>query len=251
MKKNGFTPLEKATNEVGGYHLIKSTVVKSHHRRIPLEIVKSLTGFTFVEALVSIAIFLVVAIGLYSVLSVGRSTWFDTDTSIGLQQNLRFTLEKITRELHESGFDKNAVWQVTITDGGGVNGTDLLRFSMPIICHGGDSVIDSNGDIAHWGVPLTWGCTSSNCMDADNDCATTDYKSVEYSLDNTNQLMRTVFNNTNQIVRQDVVARDITNFQISNSVDKKVVTLQVTAQKKSVTNRTLAAQVSVDVKLRN
>src|SRR3990167_2436584 len=117
-------------------------------------------GFTLVEALVALAIFLVLSAGVFAVLATGRSTWFDTDASFELQQNLRFALEKLSRELHESGFDKNNVWQVSINNDGGVNGTDILKFSIPIICHSGDSVIDANGDIAYWGAPLTWGCTS-------------------------------------------------------------------------------------------
>lgn len=204
-----------------------------------------------VETMFAVAIFLVVATGVYTVLASGRSTWYDTTTSIELQQNLRFTLEKMTRELNESGFDKNNIWQVTISDGVGVNGTDILKFSIPIICHSGDKVIDGSGDVAYWGAPLTWGCTSSSCMDVDNDCATRDYRYVQYSLDNSNQLVRSILDNGGAVVRQDIVAHNITDFQITNSVDKKIVTLQVTAQKKSSISRTLVATVSMDVYLRN
>ena len=208
-------------------------------------------GFTLVEALIASALFLIVATAAYSILSSGRTTWFDTDASIELQQNLRLTLEKMTRELHESGFNKNGVWQVAITVGTGVNGSDILRFSMPVICHSGDSVIDSNGDVAYWGAPLTWGCTSSGCMDADNDCATVDYKYIEYSLDNTNQLLRKVLDNNSLALRLDLIARNIVDFRVTNSADRKVVTLQLTAQRKSGTGRTLITPVSMDVKLRN
>lgn len=208
-------------------------------------------GFTLVETLLAAAIFLVVATGIYAALAAGQSTWLDTDTSMDLQQSLRFALEKATRELHESGFDKNGIWQVTIGDGTGVNGTDILRFSMPIICHSGDSVIDANGDIAYWGAPLTWGCTSSSCMDADDNCVTRDYKYIRYSLDTNNQLLRQVLDTTTAVVRQDIFARYITNFQVTNSVDQNVVTLQIDAQKKSGTSRVLTMSVTMDVYLRN
>ncbi len=212
---------------------------------------KNCRGFTLVETILAVAIFMVVAAGMYAVLASGRTTWFDTNTSIELQQNLRFMLEKTTRELNESGFDKNNIWQVAIADGTGVNTTDILKFSIPIICHSGDKIIDSNGSVAYWGAPLTWGCTTSSCMDADNDCATRDYKQIQYALDNSNQLIRSVLDNGGAVVRQDVIARDITDFQLTSSVDQKVVTLQITAQRKSSANRTLVATVSMDVYLRN
>ena len=213
--------------------------------------IKKSDGFTLVEALVALAIFLVVSIGIYGVLATGRSTWFDTDASIELQQNLRLALEKLSRELHESGFDKNNAWQISINNGGGVNGTDILKFSIPIICHSGDSVIDANGDIAYWGAPLTWGCTSSTCMDADDVCATRDYRYLEYYLDASNQLVRKVLDNNSVSVREDAIARNINNFQVTNSVDQNVITLQFNGQRKSAAGRTVTATANMDVYLRN
>ncbi len=208
-------------------------------------------GFSLVETMMTTSIFLIVAVGTYSALSSGRSTMFETDTSMTLQQNLRYTLEKVTRELQESGFDKNGVWQVALSDAAGVNNSDILRFSIPIICHSGDSVIDSNSDVAYWGAPLTWGCTSSSCMDADDNCNTVDYKTLEYSINSSNQLLRKVLDNNSVAVRQDVVAQNITDFQLTNSADQNVVTLQISAQKKSPTSKTLTAAAGMDVYLRN
>ena len=212
---------------------------------------KKQNGFTYIEAIIAIAIFLIITVAFYTVLATARSAWFNADTSIELQQGLRLTLEKISRELHESGFDKDGVWQVTIGDGTGVNGTDILKFSMPVICHGGDSGIDNNGDVAHWGAPLTWGCSSSTCMDADNDCATVDYKYVQYAINNDNQLIRAVLNNVNTVIGEDLVAQNISDFQLTNSADRNVVTLQVTAQRKSPENRIITIPESTDVYLRN
>ncbi len=208
-------------------------------------------GFTLVEMMLSIAVFLIVAAGVYTALSTGRTTWLDSDASIELQQNLRLTLEKITRELHESGFDKFGIWQVTIGDGTGTNGTDTLRFSIPIICHSGDNVIDSNGDIAYWGAPLTWGCTTSGCMDADDNCFTRDYKFIQYEIDPNNQLLRIILDTNSVAVRQDIIARNISNFQITSSIDREIVNLQIVAQKTSGTSRVISASVAMDVYLRN
>ena len=208
-------------------------------------------GFTLVEVMLATVIFLIVAARIYSVLAAGRTTWLDSDASIELQQNLRLTLEKVTRELHESGFDKLGVWQVVIGQGTGPFGTDILKFSIPIICHNGDNIIDSNGDIAYWGAPVTWGCTSSSCMDADENCLTRDYKFIQYEVDANNRLFRVVLDTNSAVVRQDIIAQHITNFQVTNSVDQDVITLQIDAQKKSGTSRMITASATMDIFLRN
>lgn len=208
-------------------------------------------GFTLLETIVSIAIFVLAIAGVYTLLLTGQSTFFNEDTNIDIQQSLRATLERITRELHQSGFDKNGVLQVSILDGAGEDGTDVIKFSMPIICHDGDCIIDANGDIAHWGAPLTWGCTSPACMDADNDCMTIDYKYVAYLKDAQNRLIRRVLDSGNGAVREDVVACNITDFQASLSPDQNLVTVQTSAQKKSVTHRVIKASTRMEVYLRN
>ncbi|HOW35917.1 MAG TPA: type II secretion system protein [Candidatus Omnitrophota bacterium] len=208
-------------------------------------------GFTLFETLVSVSIFAIAVTGVFLLLLAGQSTFFNAGTSIEAQQSLRMALVKVTRELQESGIDNNGVSQVTILQGAGPNGTDILRFSMPVICHSGDSVINSSGDVAHWGAPLTWGCTSSSCMDADNDCMTLDYKYVEYSKNAQNELIRKVLNNGGGTVREDLVAQDILDFQAAKSTDEKTVTLQMSTQKKSVVNRVVGASTSTEIYLRN
>lgn len=207
-------------------------------------------GVTLIEMMMAVAIFVIVVTGVYGALSAGRSTWADSETSVQLQQNLRLVLEKITRELQESGFDKNGTWQVSI-NAGGVNGSSILKFSIPVICHNGDSVIDANGDVAYWGAPLTWGCTSYSCMDADNTCATVDYKYLQYAIDSSNQLLRKVLNNASNLVQQTIIAGNITGFTVANSADQKVVTLVITAQKTSGTGRSISASATMNVYLRN
>lgn len=208
-------------------------------------------GFTLLETLVSAAVFAIAVAGVFLLLLAGQSTFFNAGTSIEAQQNLRMALVKITRELQESGIDKNGVSQVTVLEGAGPDATDILRFSMPVICHSGDSVIDNSGDVAHWGAPLTWGCTSSSCMDADNNCTTVDYKYVEYSKNAQNELIRKVLNNGGGTVRENLIAQDISDFQAVKSADAKTVTLQISAQKKSVANRVVGASTSTEIYLRN
>lgn len=187
----------------------------------------------------------------YLMLYSGQSTWFTTDTQIQLQDGLRQILEKVSMELSESGSDKNGVMQVTIGNGTGVNGTDIVTFAIPVVCHNGDNILDANGDVAYWGASLNWGCTSPSCMDVDDDCATVDYKSIQYLLTASNQLIRRVLDSANGVVRSDIFAQDISDFQATISVDNNVMTLNVTAQKKNEMNKTISFAHSISVYLRN
>jgi len=212
---------------------------------------KDESAVTLVEILIAVAILVVMTGAAFGLLATGQSSWLTADASIALQENLRQTTAKISQELHGTGFDKNSVAQFTIMDGAGPNGTDVLRFSIPVVCHSGDNVMDANGDIAHWGGALTWGCTSSSCMDANDDCASVEYARIEYRVDNNNRLIRSVLDPASSIVRQDTFAHNIVDFQVSLSANQRVMTLNVTAQRNSVANLVLSASTGVDIYLRN
>lgn len=208
-------------------------------------------GFSIVEMMFVVAILLVMLTGGYMVLFSGQEAWQTTETQIRVQEGLRHTLDRVSKELRESGANAVGTLQVVITDNTGVNGSDILLFAMPIVCEAGGSVVDVNGDVANWGAPLTWGCTASTCMDADDDCATRDYASVEYRLNNSNQLIRRVLNSASAVVRTDIFAQNVIDFQTALSVDQNIVTLTVTASVKSALNRTITTTKSLDVRLRN
>ncbi|MFH1360305.1 MAG: prepilin-type N-terminal cleavage/methylation domain-containing protein [Candidatus Omnitrophota bacterium] len=214
-------------------------------------IIHNKSGLSLMEIMVVTAIFSIVVLGIYVALSVGQSSWFNTDANIEIQQNLRKALQRMTRELQESGFDKDSVLQVTIDNGTGVNGSDILRFSLPIICQSTESLVNDDGDIAHWGATLTWGCTESSCMDADDDCDTVDYKYISYLLDDSNRLIRRVLDADQVTVREDKIANDISDFQISSSVDSRIYTISLTAQRKSALNRQLTSSATTEVSVRN
>ena len=208
-------------------------------------------GFTLSEMMIVILIFSVIVVGMFTLLFTGQSTWFNTDTSIELQQTLRIALARVSSELQESGFDKDNIPQVAISDGGGFNGSDIIRFSVPVICEEGGSLIDANGDVAYWGAPLTWGCAQASCMDADDDCLTTEYRYIEYSVNNQGQLSRRVLDSIFGVVREDIFAGNINDFQVNTSLDGNIVTLQISAQKKSGVGKTISASATLDVYLRN
>lgn len=201
-------------------------------------------GFNLVELMIVIFIVSTLFAGGYVLLSTGQATWFTTDVQIQLQENLRDTIERVLLELRQTSST-----QYQLFDGTGPGNTDIIRFSIPIVCQANSSLINNNGDVSYWRAPLTWGCNSSACMDADNDCATVDYKYLEYKLDNSNNLIRTVINNVGGQVRQDMFAKNITDFQIVTN--GRLITLTVTAQKATPFKRTLSSQLSVLTYLRN
>lgn len=201
-------------------------------------------GMSFVEMLMVVLILAAMIGGGYLLLSTGQSTWFTTDVQIQLQENLRQSLERVIMELRQSNSS-----QYQLFDGTGPNSTDVIRFSIPVVCANNVSLIDANGNVAYWRAPLTWGCTASTCMDADNACATVDYRYVEYKLDNSNNLIRRVLDNGASEVRQDIFAKNITDFQIT--ANGQLITLTVTAQKATVLKRSLSSQLAVQVYLRN
>lgn len=201
-------------------------------------------GFSLVEMMVVTLILVIAIAGAFVIFSSGQSAWFTTDVQIRLQENLRQVVDKISSELRQS-----RVGQGQIFNGTGPNNSDSVRFSIPIICDAAAQLLDQNGDVQNWGAPLTWGCTAVACMDADNSCLTRDYASIEYKINNSNELIRQVLNQGNNPVREDVFAHRITDFQIS--INGSVITLTVTGQVTSDMNRVLTAQATHEIYLRN
>ncbi|MCK5580851.1 MAG: prepilin-type N-terminal cleavage/methylation domain-containing protein [Candidatus Omnitrophica bacterium] len=202
------------------------------------------SGFSIMEVLVAVVILAVVAGGLFLILSTGRAAWYTADVTIQLRQNLRHTVERVVAELRQT-----QTAQQQVIEGGGVGSTDAIRFSIPVVCSTTASVIDASGDVAYWGAPLTWGCAQPSCMDADDDCGTVDYKFIEYLVDNSNQLVRRVLDGGTSLVRQDVFAQNITDFQVTETGNG--IQIQATTEQATTMNRVLTARTSMNVYLRN
>ena len=208
-------------------------------------------GFSLVELMVVLVIFVIFMGVVFMTMMAGHNSWTDTATAMDLRQNIRLTLDRVSDELRESGSAAGGTMEVTINNNVGVNGSDVLRFSIPVICEASGSVMDTNGDVAHWGAPLTWGCTDSTCMDADNDCTTVEYSFLQYSLNAQKQLVRSVVSPANAVVRTDIFAQDITDFQAALSADNNIVTLTVTASGITDLHRTITMTDTLNVYLRN
>ena len=208
-------------------------------------------GFSMVELLVVIAISAFMLTSIFTTFMTGQATWFTADSAIELRDNIRTSTEKISRELRESGFDSVGTAQVTVLDGSGANATDILRFSMPVLCNSATSLLDTSGNVAHWGAPLTWGCTTSSCMDANDTCSSVEYKYVQYEITSSNELVRKVLSPALAVVQTYTIASNVTNMQITTSADQNVLTIQLTAQKISPLHKLITLTKSLDVYLRN
>jgi len=117
-------------------------------------------GITLVEVMVTILLLSSVMAGIYSVFASSREVWMMVEVHTQLQDNLRQTMFKVSRELRQTGSD-NGVLQLGINNGGGVNNSDVITFSIPI-CVCSNMAINNNGNISNWGAPLVWG--SSGCI---------------------------------------------------------------------------------------
>jgi len=125
---------------------------------------KAKGGFTLAEIMIVTLLFsMVVAAGSMVFIS-GQSIWSVVDANIRMQENLRRMLQRVSAELQESG-----VSQIVVSNNNGVNGSDILRFSIPI-CPCGIQPMDSEGEVYAWGAPLQWGqsgCSASYTVNAD------------------------------------------------------------------------------------
>ncbi len=81
--ESGFTPLEKIMPKVRGeQHFIKPMMAKNHQRCIPLEMIKSLTGFTLLEILLAILVLVIGISSLVTIFSTGIFSNQDAENTI-------------------------------------------------------------------------------------------------------------------------------------------------------------------------
>lgn len=59
-------------------------------------------GFTFIELIIALTIFSVIALGIYSTFSTGLITWRRGESSGRLEQQARFILDKMAKELRNA-----------------------------------------------------------------------------------------------------------------------------------------------------
>ncbi|MBF0478669.1 MAG: prepilin-type N-terminal cleavage/methylation domain-containing protein [Candidatus Omnitrophica bacterium] len=224
-------------------------------------------GYSLLELMVVIAILMMLMSALFRLLGRGSEVWTLSDTKIDLQSNLRSLRDRIAGELEQSGSDGTNM-KVFISQGTGVNSSDVLKFSIPVVCQSGGSIMNSTADVAYWGAPLTYGCTDYTCMDHDNNCATIDYTWLVYQLKLNTDLTQLNKNNPVQqyqlvrqvlgadgttVVREDVMGANVPGFKASfDTASNALITLTLTASGISNFRRTvLPMTTTFEVNLRN
>jgi prepilin-type N-terminal cleavage/methylation domain-containing protein len=227
---------------------------------------KTKRGFTLVEALVATAIFAFVFISFFNLLSVAQTNFFNIDANFDLRNSLRQASEKIALELRNSGY-QNGVAQFALLSGQGTKNSDIIRFSVPILCSSTSTLLNTNGVPAAWGAPLFWECYgnySYKCMNNVDSCATLAYKYVQYSIAaSTNRyspfiLQRQVLDSALNVVSGSTtnigttnISSNIVNLKTSLSADGHIITFTLTGQKRSPAGRTLTVTYTNEVLLNN
>lgn len=126
------------------------------------------SAFTLVEVMVVVLLLGIVMTASSTLLVTGERLFLDTSLKSDVQANVMHSLYRISFELQNSGYDSGNTLQASVLDNAGANGTDILRFSIPL-CVCGTSPFDAGGNVRSWGAPLVWGqngCTTQYPVDS-------------------------------------------------------------------------------------
>lgn len=217
----------------------------------PISMVNSQRGVTLWELMIAMTIISFCLSAIFGLLGNANASFFNADVNIDLRNSLRLASDKMTTELRNTGY-KAGVAQFAILTGAGVNGSDIIRFAIPIQCSNTmTTILDASGNPAYWGAPLTWGCNNSSCMDANNDCSVAEYRYIQYSLNGSQQLERKILDGALSAVSggTTVIANYISNFNVSLASEK--FTIVLTGQKESAVNKTFTVSYTSKLLINN
>lgn len=171
-------------------------------------------GFTFVEILIAVTIFLILMLAAYTVMDVGRNAWFTGEASGQLRQEIIRPFMRMETELKET-----SPAQINLTIG---NSSSSLTFKIPQDVDLDGSTLDSAGNI-EWSGNIT------------------------YSLDlASNQIKRTV-SGTTTILANDIVFLLFTR-PLSSAARLQI---DITARKMSPIRRVFQEAGQIIIKMRN
>jgi hypothetical protein len=110
------------------------------------------------EVMVVVVLLGIVMTAASMVFVCGQQLFLDTSIKSEAQANVMQALHRVSFELQNSGYDAGGTFRVSILDNAGQNGTDILRFSIPL-CLCGTLPFDPVSSVRAWGAPLIWGQT--------------------------------------------------------------------------------------------
>lgn len=170
-------------------------------------------GFTLIEIIFGVAIFLILVLAIFAVMNAGVGTWFTSDVSVQLRQEIIKAFTKMEMELKET-----RPAQVSLTIG---SSSPSLTFKIPQDTGTGGSDLDSSGNII-------W---SNN---------------IVYTLNGANEITRTVSGVTS------VLARNVVNLQFTRPMSPvNLLQIDITARKVSAAGRTVQDTGQIMIKMRN
>ncbi len=208
-------------------------------------------GFAMVELLVAVAITVFLTAVIFGLLAASQGAYQNAEAGIQLRNIFRQASPKMSWELSHTGYDGGGAAQFTISAGAGANGSDTIRFSVPVSCDASLSLLNTSGDPAHWGAYLTWGCDQTSCADSDGNCTTVEYKYIQYALNTNGQIIRSVLNATaTNTVGTQIMAEKITALHFATS-GTNALTFSFSGQIKSGVGRMLTDTMSQTVRLMN
>jgi prepilin-type N-terminal cleavage/methylation domain-containing protein len=168
-------------------------------------------GMTLIEAIAAIVIFAVIITATYLVLIVGNRSWYSTDATSEIRQEVVRALLKMQIELAETRPSRTS-----ISVGSSANS---ITFSLPQDRDVDGTVLNSIGQ-------LEW---------SDN---------IVYSRNAGNEVIRTTTGNTT------VLARGISSL-LFNRTEDTILQVDINATKTSVTGQVLQDTGEITVKMRN
>lgn len=185
-------------------------------------------GFTLIEFMIVVIIFLIMLAAVFNALATGRSSWQSGNAQVQAQEEARRAMDWMVRELLGAKLvsiseDKSTIkFKVTIDE-------DIIDTTAD------DDVLDVN-DSVEWGA-----------NDGTNDRLNW---TIGYSL-SSGQILRKIFNSddTEQTSLKKVLANNVT--AISFDPPSSVIDIDITAQKDTIRERTMESSLHSQVRLRN
>lgn len=171
-------------------------------------------GFSFIETIFAVSIFLILMLVTYSVMDTGRKAWFVSDASGELRQNIIRPFMRMEKELKET-----SPGQVSLLAG---SSSSNLTFKIPQDRDLDGTNLDSDGNI-EWSDDIT------------------------YALDlGSNQIIRTV-SGTSAVIASNIVA-----LQFRRPVTSSTrLQIDITARKNTLDRRVIQDAGQIILKMRN
>jgi len=170
-------------------------------------------GFTLIEVIVSVSIFVFMILAVFVVMDIGRSSYFTGGLAVEVHQEVMKPFMTIERELRET-----APSQINLSSG---NSSSSITFKVPHDNDGDGDVLDNYGNI-EWSGDIT------------------------YALNGNNQITRTASGITS------VLANNIINLSFTRSVTPvDILQINVTARKTSLSGRQIQDTGGLELKMRN